>query len=160
MAGNVYNFGDAVSEAVPGVTTDAPVVGIAAEPTGLGYWLVAADGGVFSFGDAAFYGSMGGIPLNAPVVAMAPTPDGHGYWLVAADGGVFSFGDAAFYGSMGGIPLNAPVVGIAAEPTGMGLLAGGGRRRGLQLRRCRLLRIDGRSHSEQRPAGRSHGADL
>ena len=35
-----------------------------------GYWLVAEDGGVFAFGDAAFYGSMGGHHLNAPVVGM------------------------------------------------------------------------------------------
>ena len=74
---------------------------------------MAADGGVFTLGDAAFYGSMGGKALNAPIVGMASTPDGHGYWLVAADGGVFSFGDAAFYGSMGGKALNAPIVGMA-----------------------------------------------
>jgi hypothetical protein len=30
---------------------------MAATPTGLGYWLVAADGGIFTFGDASFYGS-------------------------------------------------------------------------------------------------------
>lgn len=38
---------------------------------GLGYWMVARDGGVFSFGQAAFYGSMGGTRLNAPVVGAA-----------------------------------------------------------------------------------------
>ena len=38
---------------------NAPIVGIAATPDGGGYWLVAADGGVFSFGDAHFYGSTG-----------------------------------------------------------------------------------------------------
>jgi hypothetical protein len=82
--------------------------------SGGGYWLAGADGGVFSFGDARFYGSTGAMHLNAPVVGMAATPDGRGYWLVASDGGVFSFGDAAFYGSMGGAHLNAPVVGMAA----------------------------------------------
>ena len=81
--------------------------------------LVAADGGVFSFGNAAFYGSMGGA-FNAPVVGITATPDGKGYWLVAADGGVFSFGDAVFAGSMGGSHLNGPVVGIAANPDGKG----------------------------------------
>ena len=30
---------------------------MAAPPGGGGYWLVASDGGVFSFGDASFYGS-------------------------------------------------------------------------------------------------------
>ena len=38
-------------------TLDAPIVGIAPTPDGQGYWLVAADGGVFAFGDAAFDGN-------------------------------------------------------------------------------------------------------
>ena len=47
-------------------------------PTAGGYWLVASDGGVFTFGDANFYGSTGAIRLNKPIVGMAATPDGHG----------------------------------------------------------------------------------
>jgi hypothetical protein len=101
---------------------DEPIVGIAAAPSnrGLGYWLVGADGGVFSFGSANFFGSMGGKLLNKPIVGIAATADGGGYWLVAADGGIFSFGDADFYGSMGGQPLNKPIVGIAATSDGGG----------------------------------------
>jgi len=97
-----------------------PVVGMAPTPDGGGYWLVASNGAVDSFGNAGSDGSMGGRPLAAPVVGMAPTPDGGGYWLVAADGGVFAFGDAAFYGSMGGSRLAAPVVGMAPTPDGGG----------------------------------------
>ena len=74
---------------------------------------MASDGGIFSFGNAAFYGSMGGKPLNKPIVGLAPSPGGTGYWEVASDGGIFSFGTAPFYGSMGGQPLNAPMVAIA-----------------------------------------------
>lgn len=37
---------------------NAPIVGMAATPTGKGYWLVAADGGVFAFGDAVYLGGM------------------------------------------------------------------------------------------------------
>ena len=99
---------------------NAPIVGMAATPNGGGYWNVASDGGIFSFGNAHFYGSMGGHPLNQPIVGMAATPDGRGYWEVASDGGIFSFGDAQFYGSMGGHPLNAPIVGMAATPDGRG----------------------------------------
>jgi len=85
-----------------------------------GYWLVAGDGGVFTFGSAPFYGSMGGTPLNRPVVGIARTADGGGYWEVASDGGIFSFGDAGFYGSEGARPLNRPIVGMAATPSGRG----------------------------------------
>ena len=44
---------------------------MAATPDGKGYWLVASDGGIFTFGDAPFLGSMGGVPLNKPIGAMA-----------------------------------------------------------------------------------------
>ena len=52
---------------------------MAPTPDGKGYWLVASDGGIFSFGDAGFFGSTGGLHLNEPIVGMAPTPDGRGY---------------------------------------------------------------------------------
>ncbi|MCL5445549.1 MAG: hypothetical protein M1121_05780, partial [Actinobacteria bacterium] len=88
----------------------------AGTPDGKGYWEVASDGGIFSFGDATFYGSMGARPLNAAIVGIAGTPDGKGYWEVARDGGIFSFGDATFYGSAASMPLNQPVVSIAVYP--------------------------------------------
>ena len=34
------------------------------------YWLVASDGGIFSYGDAQFFGSTGGTPLNKPIVGI------------------------------------------------------------------------------------------
>ncbi len=92
----------------------------AASTSSPGYWVAGSDGGIFTFGAATFYGSMGGKPLNKPVVGIAATPDGKGYWQVASDGGIFAFGDAAFYGSMGGKPLNQPVVGMAATLSGKG----------------------------------------
>jgi hypothetical protein len=84
--------------------------------TAIGYWEVASDGGIFTFGSAPYLGSMGGISLNRPVVGMAATTDGHGYWEVASDGGIFTFGDAAFHGSTGAMRLNQPIVGMAADP--------------------------------------------
>ena len=136
---------------------------MAATPDGKGYWLVAADGGVFSFGNAPYWGSDRQIVLNAPVVGMAATPDGKGYWLVAADGGVFSFGDATYWGSEGRVALNRPVVGMAATPDGGGLLAGRLGRRDLQFRRRQVLGHHRRRRLEQRrswawPPHRTAGA--
>jgi hypothetical protein len=84
-----------------------------------GYWEVASDGGIFAFGGATFFGSMGGQHLNAPTVGMADDPTSGGYWEVASDGGIFAFG-APFEGSMGGQHLNAPIVGMAANLKGGG----------------------------------------
>jgi hypothetical protein len=107
------------SVATSGSQLNNPVVGMAATPDP-GYWLVASDGGIFNYGDAAFYGSTGAIRLNKPIVGMAVTPDGKGYWLAASDGGVFTYGDASFFGSTGGMTLNKPIVGMAATPDGRG----------------------------------------
>jgi hypothetical protein len=92
-------------------------VGAAATPDGAGYWLVAADGGVFAYGDARYFGSLSTTALHEAVVGVAPTPDGSGYWLAAADGGVFAFGDATFRGSASGdaAPFD-PIVAVAAGP--------------------------------------------
>src|SRR5205807_144665 len=119
-SGSVAPFGSARNYGQPGSSTAAPIVGIASTPSGHGYWLVARDGGVFAFGDAAFFGSTGNKTLNKPIVGVAATHTGQGYWFVASDGGIFSFGDAAFFGSAGDQPLNAPITGMAASPSGKG----------------------------------------
>ena len=136
------------------LTLNKPVVGMAASldttdvgvntachsgalPPG-GYWLVASDGGIFSFGNAPFLGSTGCIVLDKPVVGMVVSPDTTtagdssaclpqdqepsgsynlppgGYTMVASDGGVFTFGNAPFAGSLPGSAISvSDVVGIA-----------------------------------------------
>jgi hypothetical protein len=91
---------------------------MSATPDGKGYWLVASDGGIFTFGDAAFNGSTGAIHLNEPIIGMAPTENGQGYWLVASDGGIFTYGNAGFIGSLGG--TGKGVIGIVVNPAAVG----------------------------------------
>ncbi len=85
-----------------------------------GYRMAAADGGIFTFGDAGFFGTVETSCMNGGIVGMAPTPSGSGYWLAGSDGGVFALGDAGFFGSTAGAPLRRSVVGMAATPTGDG----------------------------------------
>jgi hypothetical protein len=99
-------------------------VGVAATPTGRGYWLAAADGGVFSFGDARFQGSTGGLDLASEIVGIAATPTGDGYWLAARDGGVSAFGDADYAGAPSEFGVDEPIVAIDASPTRGYVLAG------------------------------------
>jgi hypothetical protein len=118
---SVLNFGAAPTlGSGPDLPLRAGVVAMASDPAGPGYWLAAADGGVFAFGRASFFGSTGDTKLNAPVVGIAATPRGRGYWLVGADGGVFAFGDAQFRGSLGDLRLAAPISSIVATPDGRG----------------------------------------
>jgi hypothetical protein len=137
--GGVFNFGSAhlygstYSLGLTGLTgsrpLNAPIVGIAVDPQGTGYLLIAADGGVFNLGSAQFHGStysdgitgLSGLhPLNAPIVggAFAPTVNGkQGYYLFAADGGVFNFGSAPYEGSDASVKLAMPIVGGFVFPS-------------------------------------------
>ncbi|MCX4633104.1 Calx-beta domain-containing protein [Streptomyces sp. NBC_01443] len=95
---------------------------VIATSTGNGYWQVASDGGVFSYGDAQFYGSLPGLGIRTTgIMGMARTPTNGGYWLVGTDGGVFAFGDASFYGSLPGLNIRVNnIVGMAPTRTGHG----------------------------------------
>jgi Glycosyl hydrolases family 43 len=121
------SFTGAGSPPAPVLSDPHPDVTAAAGPTcpappqpPPGYWQVASDGGIFTFGAAQFYGSTGAMRLNQPVVGMAATPDGKGYWLVARDGGIFAYGDAQFYGSTGSMVLNKPIIGMLPTLDGGG----------------------------------------
>ena len=126
-SGGVSTFGvtNNGSVASKGDTTTGPVVGAALTSNGGGYWLASSQGGVYSFGDAGFFGAADSLNLAAPIVDIQGTPDGKGYWLVGSDGGVFTFGDAGFYGSCptlgsGCTDLVAPIVGITPTNNGKG----------------------------------------
>jgi len=92
-----------------------PIVGMAATPGGKGYWLVAADGGIFTFGTARYRGSATWRTDPAPVVGIATTPSGLGYWIASGGGGTMAFGDARPFG-MQMPPAQGGVVAIAASP--------------------------------------------
>ena len=119
---SITAFGDAVGYGAPaGGGLNAPLAGMASTPDGKGYWLLGADGGVFTYGDAGFYGSQA-TGVYSPLVGIARTPDGHGYWIAGNSGVVYNFGDASSGGaSSGGYYAGAaPVVGITATPKAMG----------------------------------------
>ncbi len=71
--GGIFNYGGPPFRgSLPGLGIHglvAPVVGIAADPDGSGYWLAGADGGVFAF-DALYSGSVAGLLLNGPIVGI------------------------------------------------------------------------------------------
>lgn len=94
--GDAVSFGAATVYGSPGPLNQR-IVGAATTVSRNGYFLVSTDGGVFSFGDARFYGSTGSIQLNSPIVGMAATPTGNGYWFVTRDGKLFAFGDAPYF---------------------------------------------------------------
>lgn len=101
-----------------------------------GYWLVGADGGVFSFG-APFFGSgitppgaclfspQSGSTYDATMgcAAIAATPSGNGYWLLNSFRSATAYGLAGQALKVGCTSLNGAAgfwTGIASSPTGNG----------------------------------------
>lgn len=128
--GGIFSFGNAgFFGSIPGLgiapagsglprSLSAPIVGMVPTADGHGYFMVGADGGVFTFGDAHFEGScpaIGGCS-GGPAVSVIPDSTGNGYWLVTVGGGVTPFGDAPDLGSVAA----APVVSAARSFDGGG----------------------------------------
>jgi parallel beta-helix repeat protein len=82
-------------------------------PSGQGYWLVAADGGIFSFGNAPFYGSAANIP-GEHVAGVLRGP-GAGYSVLDIMGSVLTFGPN---GATGMPPPSGCPGGAVAVPVG------------------------------------------
>ena len=70
---------------------------MASAPGGRGYWLIAEDGGIFGYGAAPFYGSLGGC-TGRDVSSITRTPAGDGYWIASREGRVSVFGSAKHFG--------------------------------------------------------------
>ena len=85
-----------------------------------GYWMVSADGTVFSFGDARDHGYVRVSPNQA--VDLEPTPSGNGYWVVDNLGQVYAFGSAPHLGNADRSRLASGerVTSLSATPSGSG----------------------------------------
>ena len=131
--GGIFTFGDAgFSGSIPGLglapagssnpkRLNAPIVGMVPSSDGGGYFMVAADGGVFAFGDAKFEGSCPSIGgCSGAAVAVMPDASGNGYWLVTSTGRVYAFGNAVSYGAPG--PHSVPVTSAVRTTDGAGYL--------------------------------------
>jgi len=117
--GAVGSFGDAPRPCALGYRR-AGIVSTDFSSNGSGYWAASSTGGVYTCGNAHFWGSMGTIRHQAVIKAIAALPDGRGYWLAANNGSIYSFGNAKFYGRPSPSQLDGAVVGLAASPTGRG----------------------------------------
>ncbi|MHB1511444.1 MAG: hypothetical protein ACYCZ8_18225 [Acidimicrobiales bacterium] len=116
--GDVSFYGDLYTEGYTGLSGRHPlpsrIVGASPLANGRGYYLVAADGSVYSFGAAPFLGSMYGRYANGTITGIAVAP-GRGYYLVSSRGSVWNFG-APFFGSRRGLYVNGTITGIAVAP--------------------------------------------
>jgi hypothetical protein len=98
-----------------------PITGMTTSFSGKGYRMVAADGGVFAFGDVPFYASLPGLGITAnDVVGIAQIPSNvsgystrlDGYWIARRDGAVYSLGYAQIFGQN----ICNPIAAIFSNP--------------------------------------------
>ncbi len=85
-----------------------------------GYWMLSADGRVFSFGDAAFHGHPNGILGSVPAIDLEPTPTGRGYWILDEDGRIYAYGDATNLGNTAALASPERATSLSATPSGGG----------------------------------------
>ena len=88
----------------------SPVTSAVRTPDGDGYWILLANGDVFSYGDAGKFGSASSFGGANPASAIFATSDSSGYWVASANGSVDTFGDAPFDGSLAGTRLNGAII--------------------------------------------------
>jgi hypothetical protein len=127
--GGVFAFNAPFVGSIPGLglhpsgsglpnSLNQPIVGMVPSPNGQGYYMVAADGGVFAF-NTTFAGSCPGIGgCTGAAVAVAPDASGNGYWLATATGHIYSFGNARYFGAPG--PQSSPITSMVRTPDGGG----------------------------------------
>ena len=90
--------------------------------SGSGYWMVAADGRVYSFGGASFLGSpRQSMATGQQAVDLEPTPSNAGYWIADSAGNVYGYGNAPYRGGAAGALLpGETVTSISTTPSGNG----------------------------------------
>ena len=67
--GGMFSFGDGKFYGSAAATVSSSIVGVAATPSGNGYWLAEANGVVHSFGDAGYAN-----PVSGATIVDALTP--------------------------------------------------------------------------------------
>ena len=140
--GGIFSFGDAAFlGSMGGRHLNQPIVGMSADDATGGYWLVATDGGIFSFG-APFLGSTGSLRLDQARQRHGIARRRPGVLVRRVRRRDLQRGERpASTGRWAG-PPSTPRSWAWPRSGHRGLLAGGQRRRHLQLRcpvpRCRV----------------------
>jgi hypothetical protein len=113
--------------ALPGTGVDPVVDPVTTAPKPSGYWMLAADGHVYPFGDAKAYGDASAdlaaqMATGVKATKLEPTPTFNGYWIVDSLGHVYAFGDAHSLGAVpsGGLLPGERVTSLSRTSSGNG----------------------------------------
>jgi hypothetical protein len=85
-----------------------------------GYWMLGADGRVYSFGISLLLGQPAGSLGSAQAVDIESTPSGLGYWIVDDAGHIHAYGDAPALGGISQLPASERATSLSGTPSGRG----------------------------------------
>ncbi len=118
--GRVRSLGGAFDLGDPFRAGAAAGIAITAAQDADSYWVTTADGAVFSFGNAPYFGSLPDKGIRTKAADIAGRPGGGGYWVLGVDGAVYPFGAAADLGGLPAIGVQTTARKIRPTPTGSG----------------------------------------
>ena len=85
-----------------------------------GYNILTSFGGIYSFGDAQYFGNLIDHGYPGPAIGLAETPNGGGYDILTTFGGIYSFGNAQYFGNLIDHGYPGPAVALSMTSTGRG----------------------------------------
>ena len=94
-----------------------------------GYHILNQAGGIYTFGNAKYFGNRIDRSFPGPATGLADTADGQGYAILNNGGGLYTFGNAKYFGNLIDHGFPGPAVALSMTPTGKGyaiLNRGGG----------------------------------
>jgi hypothetical protein len=81
-----------------------------------GYNILTAPGGIYSFGDATYWGNLIDHGYPGPAVGLSETPAGDGYAILTGPGNLYTFGTAGYYGNLTDHHYPGPAVALDYTP--------------------------------------------
>ena len=122
--GQVYPFGDGITDPAPAPPAGATLIDIQSTPTGCGFWLLYSNGSITPIGDATNLGNFPATSLGAgeSLATFSSTPTGAGLWGFTNLGRVIVLGDATHLSDLPtlGIVPSQDIVDSVALPSGTG----------------------------------------
>ena len=90
----------------PAPVTNQGVKMLARTPDGNGYWIIKADGSVWGYGNAGYYGGLnagapvggGAMPAGQVAISIESSATGKGYAILSSGYALYCFGDFPYHG--------------------------------------------------------------
>ena len=119
-AGVTHTFAVAARTDLRQGPSAGPTNSIARAPRPESYSILTDGGGIYSFGDARYWGNLIDHNYPGPAVSLAGTPSGNGYSILTSFGGIYTFGDGRYYGNLIDHGYPGQALSHSYTPTGNG----------------------------------------